>query len=64
MFERIEGNGVRTITVETANCVRATSRLQEIDCAKLRGRRISRIAAGPNAFWTTRHPLPTPQPLV
>jgi hypothetical protein len=41
--------------------LRATSRLQEVDYAKPRGRGISFIAASPNAFWTTRHPLPIPQ---
>src|SRR5262249_56969997 len=51
MLERIEGNGVRTIIVETANRFARDLRVQEVGFAKLRERGIDLIAAdSPNAF--------------
>src|SRR5215831_98068 len=51
MLERIEGNGVRTIIVETANRFARDLMVQEVGFAKLRERGIDLIAAdSPNAF--------------
>src|SRR5215475_9445874 len=51
MLERIEGNGVRTIIVETANRFARDLMVQEVGYAKLRERGISLVAAdSPNAF--------------
>src|SRR5262245_61450749 len=51
MLERIEGNGVRTIIVETANRFARDLMVQEVGFARLRERGIDLIAAdSPNAF--------------
>ena len=51
MLEQIEGNGVRTIIVETANRFARDLMVQEVGFAKLRERGIELIAAdSPNAF--------------
>src|SRR5262245_60506191 len=51
MLERIEGNGVRTIIVETANRFARDLMVQEVGYARLRERGISLVAAdSPNAF--------------
>ena len=51
MLERIEGNGVRTIIVETANRFARDLMVQEVGHARLRERGIDLIAAdSPNAF--------------
>src|SRR5215470_13099198 len=51
MLERIEGNGVRTIIVETANRFARDLMVQEVGHAKLRERGIDLVAAdSPNAF--------------
>jgi hypothetical protein len=51
MLERIEGNGVRTTIVETANRFARDLMVQEVGYAKLRERGISLVAAdSPNAF--------------
>jgi DNA invertase Pin-like site-specific DNA recombinase len=51
MLERIEGNGVRTIIVETANRFARDLMVQEVGFAKLRERGIDLIAAdSPNAL--------------
>jgi len=51
MLEQIEGNGVRTIIVETANRFARDLMVQEVGFAKLRERGVELIAAdSPNAF--------------
>jgi DNA invertase Pin-like site-specific DNA recombinase len=51
MLERIEGNGVRTIIVETASCFARDLMVQEVGHAKLRERGIGLIAAdNPGSF--------------
>jgi hypothetical protein len=51
MLNRIKGNGVRTIIVETANCFARDLMVQEVGHAKLRERSIDLIAAdNPNSF--------------
>jgi DNA invertase Pin-like site-specific DNA recombinase len=51
MLERIEGNGVRTIIVETASRFARDLMVQEVGHAKLRGRGIDLVAAdNPGSF--------------
>jgi DNA invertase Pin-like site-specific DNA recombinase len=51
MLERIEGNGVRTIIVETSSRFARDLMVQEVGHAMLRGRNIDLIAAdSPNSF--------------
>lgn len=51
MLERIEGNGVRTILVETASRFARDLMVQEVGFAKLQARGITLIAAdSPNSF--------------
>jgi DNA invertase Pin-like site-specific DNA recombinase len=51
MLERIEGNGVRTIIVETASRFARDLMVQEVGHAKLRERGIDLIAAdNPGSF--------------
>jgi hypothetical protein len=51
MLERIEGNGVRTIIVETASCFARDLMVQEVGHAKLRDRGIDLIATdNPGSF--------------
>src|SRR5215213_9073349 len=51
MLERIEGNGVRTIIVETASRFARDLMVQEVGYARLRERGITLIAAdSPNSF--------------
>jgi DNA invertase Pin-like site-specific DNA recombinase len=51
MLERIEGNGIRTIIVETASRFARDLMVQEVGFAKLQERGIELIAAdSPNAF--------------
>jgi DNA invertase Pin-like site-specific DNA recombinase len=61
MLERIEGNGVRTIIVETANRFARDLMVQEVGHARLRERGIDLIAAdSPNAFLDN---TPTARPV-
>ena len=54
-LERIEGNGVRTIIVETANRF-ARDLMEEVAYAKLRERGIELIAADSPTSCATRPP--------
>ena len=55
MLKRIEGNGVRTIIVETSSRFARDLMVQEVGHAMLRGRGIDLIAAdSPGSFLMTR----------
>jgi DNA invertase Pin-like site-specific DNA recombinase len=57
MLEHIEGNGVRTIIVETASRFARDLMVQEAGFAMLQGRGIELIAAdNSGSFWTTHRP--------